>query len=61
MDEKPVILAFIMPRDIKRKGDLLDYLVTVDDIENATGLDFMAELPDGVESELESRTEEKIW
>ena len=55
------VLAFIMEhKAIARKVKIDDYLVSIDDIEQRTGLDFLTELPDGLEDFLEGATWE-IW
>ena len=47
-------LAFIMPhREIDKSVSLSSFLVTIDSIEEATGIDFLHELPDVVEEPLE--------
>lgn len=56
IDSSAQVIAVSMPnRDGIRELDWRTYLTTVDAIEQATGLDFFAELPDEIESELESR------
>ena len=42
----PKILAFLFPHQIKKHGDIQDYLVSVNIIEALTGLDFFPELND---------------
>ena len=55
------VLAFRMPHvPIPRSVDVSEYLVSVDDIEAETGLDFFHELADDVEEEIESEAWE-IW
>ncbi len=58
---KPKVLAFVMPQEVKHKSKLVDYLVSVNKIEELTGLDFMAEVDDSIESQIESETARKIW
>jgi endonuclease G len=43
-DDKPTVLAFMFPHQIKRHGDIQDYLVSVNLIEAMTGLDFFPDL-----------------
>lgn len=43
---KPKILAFLFPHQIKKHGNIQDYLVSIDLIEAMTGLDFFPELND---------------
>ena len=38
-----------------------DYLVSVDEIERRTGLDFLSELPDAAEDALEARKVPRAW
>ena len=52
-NEAPLALAFIMPQDVRGNEPLDDYLVTIDDIEARTGLNFFPELTTEVESVLE--------
>jgi endonuclease G len=52
------VLAFRMPhKAIPRDANLSDYLVSIDDIEDETGIDFLHELEDDMEEELES----EVW
>lgn len=52
------VLAFRMPHTpIPRDVDLSEYLVSVDDIEGETGLDFLHELEDDIEDQIES----EVW
>ncbi|MCA1771630.1 MAG: DNA/RNA non-specific endonuclease [Halomonas sp.] len=60
-DEAPLALAFIMPQDVRGNEPLDDYLVSIDDIETRTGLDFFHELDDNVESVLESDIRTDGW
>ncbi|QNI04705.1 DNA/RNA non-specific endonuclease [Halomonas sp. SH5A2] len=60
-DEAPLALAFIMPQNVRGNEPLDDYLVSIDDIEARTGLDFFHELNDNVESVLESDIRTDGW
>lgn len=52
------VLAFRMPHEpIPRNADLSQFLVSIDDIEDETAIDFLHELPDPLEDELE----EIVW
>ena len=52
------VLAFRMPHEpIPRNTDLSQFLVSIDDIEEETGIDFLHELRDSLEDELE----ETVW
>ena len=39
----------------------MKFLVSVDDVEKATGLDFMSELPDEIENVLEAKKPAEVW
>jgi DNA/RNA endonuclease G (NUC1) len=59
---KPHVLAFIYPQDTKRGDtDHTKYLVSVDEIERKTNLDFFTLLPDDAEQEIESKKADSIW
>ncbi|WP_043582531.1 DNA/RNA non-specific endonuclease [Geminisphaera colitermitum] len=51
--------AFIFPQNAE--GDMGRYLVTIDEIEQRTGLDFLHELPGEAEALLESRRADSVW
>ena len=59
--EAPKVLAFIMPQEAKGNEDLTDFLVSVRDIEQQTGLDFLHELDDGVEAYVETLIDPQSW
>ena len=55
-------LAFLVPNARPGAGaKLADFLVSVDDIEAATGLDFFSELPDTVEAVVERQRAGGLW
>ena len=52
------VLAFRTPHEpIPRDADLSEFLVSIDEIEDETDIDFLHELPDSIEDELE----ETVW
>ncbi|MEM6965945.1 MAG: DNA/RNA non-specific endonuclease [Bacteroidota bacterium] len=53
-------IAFIMPNEISTRA-LMDYAVTIDEIEKITGLDFFPEIPDEDEERLESKIDKTGW
>lgn len=57
----PTALAFLFPHQRLSHGRIQDYLVTVDLIESLTGLDFLNELDDEVEAELEDTDSWANW
>lgn len=52
-DNSPIVLAFLFPHQRSKHGNIEDFLVTVDVIEEMTGLDFFSDLDDDAEMELE--------
>ena len=57
-NNKPEILAFLFPHQIKKHGDIQDYLVSINVIEALTGLDFFPELND---EEMERKSTWENW
>ena len=56
------VLAFLYPhRAIAKPYRHSNYLVSVDKIEAATGLDFLTSLPDAHEDTIEKQTQVNIW
>lgn len=53
-------IGFILP-NTKISQPLEDYAVTIDQAEEATGLDFFVALPDEVEAELEGTSDIELW
>ncbi len=53
-------IGFIIPNR-KSNTDLEAYAVTVDEVEEVTGIDFFPELPASVEEQLESKIELEKW
>jgi endonuclease G len=60
-DGKVRCLAMVMKQDISPSASLDQYIVTVDEVETLTGIDFFGDLEDQVESKLESTKAERIW
>lgn len=54
-------LSFIIPQDVPDNARAEDYLVTIDAVESATGLDFFEDLPDNVEDPLEKVKSKRVW
>ena len=54
------IAAFVMDQDTPRNSKVISHIVTVDDVEQKSGLDFLWELPDDKENNLESQ-DCKAW
>jgi endonuclease G len=59
--ETPIALAFIMPQNVRGNEPLDDYLVSIDEVEARTGLDFFPELSASLESALEGQVRTQGW
>ena len=55
---KPRVLAFMIDQDVTGSERFSRFLTSVDEVEKETRLDFLAELEDGLEEEIEA---EKVW
>lgn len=51
--KNPIAMGFIF-KNIAHSQDIDKYMVTVDSVENVTGMDFFSKLPDNVENRIES-------
>ncbi|MCB0457259.1 MAG: DNA/RNA non-specific endonuclease [Flavobacteriaceae bacterium] len=54
------VLAFLIPNE-KTTKSFYDFVVSVDEIEEKTGIDFFSALPDAIEDSLESQIDLKSW
>nr|WP_286717228.1 DNA/RNA non-specific endonuclease [Thalassolituus sp. UBA2009] len=55
-------ISFLIPAHDKNTGDnLSDYIVSIDDIEASTGMDFFSTLEDSLEDAIESHKEQSLW
>ncbi len=54
------VIGFVMT-NTKGYGKLKSYVVSVDDIETITGIDFCPSLPDGIEEEIEGEIDLDYW
>ena len=59
-DGKPKMIAFLMKNEPSNKS-LKSFVVTVDEIEKLTGIDFFPKLPDNLENRLESKIATDDW
>ncbi|MFY0991330.1 DNA/RNA non-specific endonuclease [Halomonas sp. C05BenzN] len=59
--ETPMALAFIMPQEVRGDEPLDDYLVSIDEVEARTGLDFFPRLPEEVAEALEGSVATEGW
>ena len=53
-------IGFIMPNE-KTDNPIAYFSLSVDDVENVTGIDFFKQLPDNAEEQLESRADYNQW
>jgi endonuclease G, mitochondrial len=53
-------IAFYFPHE-KISGSFYDYMLTVDELEKSTGIDFFSSLPNRVERRLESKIDTLFW
>jgi len=57
----PRVMAFIIPQDVSGDESLSEFLVSVDWVEQQSGLDLMSDLPDDVENAVESGVADGLW
>jgi endonuclease G, mitochondrial len=53
--------AFLFPQETFGGDELEKYMVSIDEIEARTGLDFLTALPDDAENALEARRVARVW
>lgn len=53
-------IAFIYP-NMASPGNMQNYVTTIDEVENITGFDFFYNLPDDIETKIESASSFKEW
>lgn len=53
-------IAFLMPHK-ESKRPLYEYVISIDELEQKTGIDFFPELPDAIENKLEASSSYKNW
>ncbi|MFP4263739.1 MAG: DNA/RNA non-specific endonuclease [Halomonas sp.] len=59
--ERPRALAFLMPQEVRGNEPLDDFLVSIDEIEARTGLDFFPRLPEDDAETLEAGVNPRGW
>ncbi|MFA6632320.1 MAG: DNA/RNA non-specific endonuclease, partial [Kiritimatiellia bacterium] len=60
-DNRLRAFAVYMPQTIRRRTYARSTLVSIDELERITGLDFLSELPDEAEAALEAATPTRLW
>lgn len=58
--EEPRAIGFVYP-NMRAPGNMADYSMSVDKVEELTGLDFFSNLPDDLENRLESHASFNDW
>lgn len=58
--ENPRGIGFVYP-NMSSPGDMRDYAMTIDEVEEITGIDFFFNLPDDLENKIESVASFKEW
>jgi endonuclease G len=58
---KAEAIAFIMPNDKLDSKDMPDYIVTIRDVEEKTGLDFLSRLDKHVQDVIETKKAKGLW
>jgi endonuclease G len=59
--EPPTVLAFLFPHQADPHGEIEDFLVSVDVVENLSDLDFFGAPDDGIDEELEAQDTWRNW
>lgn len=54
-------MAVVMPQNVPYGAYAARYLVSIDELEAMTGLDFLAELPEFIQSPLEAECPSRLW
>ena len=54
-------IAYVMNNDNTNTGDLQNYAMSIDDLEEITGFDFFPALPDNIENAVESTFNTSLW
>lgn len=57
----PRALAFVVPQNVAGSESLEAFLVSINSIEDATGLDFLSDLEDAIEEQIEAATPAELW
>lgn len=58
--DQPRAIGFIYP-NMRAPGNMADYSMSVDKVEEITGLDFFSSLPDEIENEIEQKANFNTW
>lgn len=58
--DEPRGIAFVYP-NMSSPGNMQEYVLTIDEVEELTGFDFLSSLPDNIEDEIESKASFREW
>lgn len=60
---EPDVISFIVPNEPERRSisEVMEFAESVDAIENVVKPDFLADLPDDMENQIESAVPERLW
>lgn len=61
VDMPPKALAFIFPQNAKGNANLMNFVTTINDIQQQTGIDFFHKLDDEMETRLEADMTPEAW
>jgi endonuclease G len=56
-----VAIAFLLPNKAITDAKVTDFIVSVDEIESLTGLDFLSKIPAFFQDEIESTKSPNLW
>ncbi len=59
--KSPRVIAFLLPNEALFGKRMNSYVVSVDEVEKTTGLDFFTKLPDEIETKLEAKSDWDAW
>ncbi len=59
--QKPRAIGFLLPNSAELNKKMNTYVVSIDEIEQKTGLDFFTKLPDTIENQLEAASDWSAW
>jgi endonuclease G len=54
-------LAFIVPQEAPTSANPEHYLTSIDEIQQRTGLNFLSELDDAAEKQVEAQRASRVW
>jgi endonuclease G len=61
VDGRPRAQAFLVPQDVTGKEEIAAFLVSVDEVQQATGLEFFPEFPGDLGREIKTAKADQVW